>query len=368
MKKQVTVNVLNKRSSPRIKFKKLEDDIDRKAGGKVPDTLGVPLRPAPECVDREAGEKQEQPCPDGCADTFDRTVNGGGGTSEIGGVTWSNHALYSVDDKKLRIDLSAPSAQGSINADFGMTFPIEFTWDQAWQGPAPSASQSHTVLGGFGVNNTGLSSTGPLLTFSIGVDGSISGRLRNADGLQTSFNTTITSGVTTGWIHCRFRVEVNHVYAKAWTGTEEPVDWDLDFSSVGSIGTDFLLVFGHNSHNSENGMEVYITNLRFVVGIDCDDGTDCIDIEDEYGAVYASGVSRGGPSSGVVLDGIPINSRATRISSTEYQVGLPAKSISSVTVDGLLMPSATWIFMEPSSVIFDDPVDVGATVWIRYLA
>lgn len=181
---------------------------------------------------------------------------------------------------------------------------------------------------------------------------------------------SLGSAITPGE-HFAVRIEVvgEQMRARAWRFTfatdpadSEPDTWQItqtgqwgDTSQLGQVFTSASAAFLSHS--------VFCTHFE---SYSFDTG--CTDVQDEFGVTYASGVSGNGPSATALLPGTPIASKALRISSTEYRVGLTAKSITEVKVDGLVMPPATWVFEPPRNVVFDNAIDAGAAVWIRYIA
>lgn len=323
MTKKVTLNIAEKRGRQRVNIVKPERDIERKKDGLVPSTPGGPLGEPLDCKPQEEGPWREV---NSCSeDQMFETPYG---------------VLLDPD----------PGGIGAL-----MTELYHFTWEvgeeyiDGDQMMVRVFDDLHGWVGNFSSGDTG---AGALIPVTSGDAWLIVGDVR---------------GFGSAW-PCAGDHEHNNV------------SWGIRFfnSSFGTISTHTIGV--HSGPGGDLATEWFDNDQLTVTvpatatwamltqatdpSLGCQNGATSIDNV----TITAIDYHPIEPASILPMLGKQITANGCRQSSTEYSVALNPSEVLEVRIDGLVMPPATWTFVEPKSVVFASPVDQDAVVWILYVA
>lgn len=338
MKKMVTIDVLNGRPDARLKFKKLEEDIERKQEG-IPDTPGGPLPDPLNCIPTTP-EPWIGSCDEGITDPV---AWGGPQTFELYSEHWT---WETTTEEPIVSNPGAFAGPAGFTPGFGGS---SRAWVQNSSDLAPIP-----VAGGYLVEVSAIT-RGTAASYSV---------WRNSPfgAIEDYYNWHcwiiwygaggVRIGATNLWHHydvptTTFEGIFDSANAIAPVGSESfSIYWSSDTPSGTSppfeppaLGPNDALLGPFTTES-----QVVWDNVSIVVS------------------------ERRDPPDAAIGPGTEINFRACRVTSTEYEVlGIEIGTVLEVTIDGLVMPITSWTLVEPSSIVFNEPVPEGAVVRIRFL-
>lgn len=311
MDKRVTLNVVEKRGAQRVKFRKLEDDITRKAS---PTTTGGPDEL--NCIPQERG-----PWTGTCGSPVLKDEYGVAWNPDTGGEVVTSYEHWTWDaGVGTKEFLAHPVSAGAYA--FTKTAVCEAPND----GGGPAAPSACHVFAPTGVPSGAMTAT--------------AGTVYRVSIVHTHYSPT-------------YRISVKFT---------DDVGTNLGYGVVVPTAT---YGDGWFTHTADLLAPAGTTRMEIVK----DTGNPTLSTAVFFDEVTISTVvTIDAPPPAAVLGGKQINSTGCRASSTQYTVYYEASNILRVTVDGLVMPPGSWTFVAPQTVVFTDPIDVDADVRILYIA